>query len=215
MIRSQIDLVGEAKFSRCHSELVGPSRFLEDFVTTRIFDFKREGTLRRRLMIRAVERERTRMDRLPRLVERLLRSKKNGNFVLQAHILRKFGRADRRIGNKAQPVTPNQTGWKAKLRLRSSAAIQMTREKNARSAIRGFVVRVQQFDLNRTATGYRFILAIRNNHAHRCLTARDIRLLPQNMNYRPTQDLGDRFRSFSIGLVRGVVFETIPNPMPH
>src|SRR5208283_889947 len=150
-----------------------------------------QSTLRRRLMIRAVKRERPPMDRLARLVEWLLRSKKNGDLVLQAYVLCKFGRPDRRVGKIAQPVTPNHTGRKAKLRFRSSMVIQTPREKNARFAIRRFVVRVQQFDLNRILAGYRLILGIRNNHAHRRLTAGDIRLLPQNMNYRPAQDLGD------------------------
>src|ERR1700730_11674072 len=129
MIRPQVDLVGEAKFRRRHSELVGRGRFLENLVTARIFDFKRQGTFRGCLMIRAVKRECPRMDRLARLVEWLLPSKKNGNLVLQAHVLGKFGRPDRRIGNIAQPVTPSQAGRKAKLRFRSSAAIKSAREK--------------------------------------------------------------------------------------
>src|ERR1700692_3160944 len=129
-------------------------------------------------MIRAVERERPHMDRLARLVERLLRSKKNGNLVLQAYVLCKFGRPDRRIGNIAQPVTPNYTGRKAKPRFRSSVVIQTAREKDARFAISRFVVRVQQFDLNRTAAGYRFILGIPNTHAHRRLPTGAARLLP-------------------------------------
>src|SRR5208283_1552047 len=134
MIGPQVDLVGKAKFSRRHSELVGRGRFLENFVTARIFDFKRQSTLRRRLMIRAVKRERPPMDRLARLVEWLLRSKKNGDLVLQAYVLCKFGRPDRRVGKIAQPVTPNHTGRKAKLRFRSSMVIQTPREKNARFA---------------------------------------------------------------------------------
>src|SRR5258708_7868364 len=123
------------------------------------------------------------MDRLARLVERLLRSKKNGNPVLQAYVLCKFGRPDRRIGNIAQPVTPNHTGRKAKLRFRSAPVIKAAREKDARFAISRFVVRLQQFDLNRTAAGYRLILGIPNNHAHRRLPTAAIRLLPDKDNY--------------------------------
>src|SRR5208282_6815226 len=129
MIGPQVDLVGKAKFSRRHSELVGRGRFLENFVTARIFDFKRESTLRRRLMIRAVKRERPHMDRLARLVEWLLRSKKNGNLVLQAYVLCEFSRPDRRVGNIAQPVTPNHTGRKTKLRFCSSMVIHASGEK--------------------------------------------------------------------------------------
>src|ERR1700678_764671 len=144
MIGPQVDLVGKAKFSRRHSELVGRGRFLKNFVTARIFDLKREGTLRRGLTIRAVKRERPHMDRLARLVEWLLRSKKNGDLVLQAYVLCKLGRPDRRVGNIAQPVNPDHTGRKEELRFRSSMVIQTPREKDARFAIRRFVVRVQQ-----------------------------------------------------------------------
>src|SRR5271165_2373430 len=102
-------------------------------------------------MIRAVKRECPHMDRLARQVEWLLRSKKNGDLVLQAYVLCKFGRPDRRVSNIAQPVTSNQIGRKPKLRFRSSTVIQTTGEKDERFAVSRFVVRVQQFDLNRTA----------------------------------------------------------------
>src|SRR5208282_4562990 len=137
MIGPQVDLVGKAKFSRRHSELVGRGRFLENFVTARIFDFKRESTLRRRL------------------IEWLRLSKKNGNLVLQAYVLCELSRPDRRVGNIAQPVTPKHSGRKTKLRFCSSMVIHASGEKDARFAIRRFVVRIQQFDLNRILAGYR------------------------------------------------------------
>ena len=105
MVRAQIDLIGQSKFGRGNSELIGLGRFLEYLVAARILEFESQLVFGRRLVVGAKERQRAHMDRLARLVDWLFGRKKNGNFVIQPHRLGKLGRTDRGIHNIAQLVT--------------------------------------------------------------------------------------------------------------
>ena len=77
MIRAQIDFVGQREFSGRDAEAIGLRGFLEHLVAARILQFKCQRTVGAGLVIRPVERERPRVNRLARLVYRLLSRKQN------------------------------------------------------------------------------------------------------------------------------------------
>ena len=91
MVRPQVDFIGQSKFGRGNAELVGLGSFFEYLVTARILKLECQLVLGRRLVVGAVKRQPAHMDRLPRLVNWLLGSKKDGNLVFQPHFLSKLG----------------------------------------------------------------------------------------------------------------------------
>ena len=131
MIGSQIHFIGQRKFGRRNSELVGLGRFLEDFVAARIFHFKGQFATGGCLMIGAIERQRPHVDGLAGLIDGFFGGEQNRDFVFQAHLLREFRRADRRVDDVAQRITARQAGGKAELRFRGPSAIQRPREQNS------------------------------------------------------------------------------------
>ena len=123
----QIHLIGQPEFRRRDPELVRLRRFLEHLVAARILHFERQAPRRHRIVPRPVQRQRTHVNRLSRLVNRLLRRQQNRCLVLQPHLLRKLRAPDRRIRHIPQRVAPSRRR-QPEFRPRRAARIQSTRK---------------------------------------------------------------------------------------
>ncbi len=85
VIGAKIDLVGQREFGGRDAEAVGLRGFLEHLIAARILQLKCQRTVGAGLVIRPVKRERPRVNRLARLVYRLLSGEQNGRRLFEPH----------------------------------------------------------------------------------------------------------------------------------
>ncbi len=90
----------------------------------RVFDLKGEFAVRVRFVVGAIKRKSANVDRLARLIDRLLGSEKDGRLVAKLDGLRVLGRANRSIRHVVHLVPAGQAGGETKLRLKCAATVE-------------------------------------------------------------------------------------------
>src|SRR5580658_8308489 len=128
MVGAEVHFVGKLEFSGGNSELVSLRGFLEDLVAARVLNFKREPAAGGGIVVGAVESQRANVNRLPRLIDRLLGGEQDGKLVLELHRLRVLAGTKGRLDQVAELTVAENIGGKAKLRVRRAAMIEASGE---------------------------------------------------------------------------------------
>src|SRR6266852_1537231 len=210
MVRAQVYFIGQSEFRRTNSKFVRRGDSLENLVATRVFHFESQLAVGGRGVIGAIQRQGPRVNRLTRLVDGLFGGKKNRYLVFQPYRLSEFRGTDWRVHRVAQLITAHQSSWKPELRLGSPPWIELAGEKHPR-----LLIGHQQIDLYRTPAGNDLVLRIRDDQTNRCLATGQIRLLPQDVKHRRTENLRNRFHALDGRALSLAVFEAVAHAMPY
>ncbi len=186
------------------------SGLLEDLVATRVLYFKGQFAIGGSLVVRAVKRQGAHVEGLAGLIDGLLGSEENGDFVFQPHLLSEFRGPDRRVDEIVHRITSDYAGGKVELRFGSATAIQASREKRA-----GFLIGNGQVDADGTGAGDGIVLRIGDHHPHGCSATRQVRLLAQDMHHRRAQDLRYGFRVLDRCGLAIVIGKAIAQTLPY
>jgi hypothetical protein len=87
LVSAKIQFGRENEISRRDPESGGPAGLLEDFVALGVADFKGDDLIGERSFCAAVEDQAADVDRLARLINRLLGSEQDSGGVLYFHLL--------------------------------------------------------------------------------------------------------------------------------